>query len=130
MAHILVVDDDDAFRESIVQLLALSNHTVASAADGQLALRYLSKNAADLVLLDMMMPVKEGYETLLEIRTRMPHLPVIAMTGGMPALAPDVLLRGAQHFGAQVILEKPFSHDQLTAAVEQLLADGASQDSN
>lgn len=121
MAYILVVDDDDSFRDSVVQRLQLTEHSVATASDGSEALRYLSEHPVDVVLLDMMMPVKEGYETLLEIRTSRPSLPVIAMTGGMPALAPEVLLRGAQHFGAHVVLEKPFSHDVMLDAIKQAL---------
>jgi CheY-like chemotaxis protein len=113
---ILVVDDDALVREVTQALLEAAGHTVRVAGDGEEALRSLGTEAADIVLLDILMPKKEGLETLLELKRRWPDLAVIAMSASAVRQRNDFLLI-AERFGADVILRKPFTPLALFEAI-------------
>ncbi|MEM7245427.1 MAG: response regulator [Acidobacteriota bacterium] len=113
---ILVVDDDPRVRELVTRLLAERGLGYATAADGDEALSVVTKHPPDVVLLDLVMPNKEGIETLRELRQLRPAMPVIAMSGtGSDNLAM------ASALGATATLSKPFRKEQLLAVVESAL---------
>lgn len=113
--HILVVDDNEGNRDMLTRQLVRQGHTAASAANGQLALDRLRAEPFDLVLLDMMMPVLDGYATLDAIKSdpALRHLPVI-MISALDELASVVrcIERGAEDF-----LPKPFNPTLLRARI-------------
>ncbi len=116
MDRILVVDDDRELRGWMRELLTRAGYQVSEAADGNEALKQLREARLDLVILDLVMPEKDGVETLLELRREFPGLKVIAISG-------RDYLAIAEHLGAQETLAKPFTASELISAVQAVLAD-------
>ena len=115
MHTILVVDDERSIRELCEMLLDGAGYEVRTAEHGAAALRLLDERAADLVVCDLVMPEKEGLETIPEIRRRWPDTRILAMSGGSPDR--PAFLSMARHLGAIHTLAKPFSPEALLAAV-------------
>lgn len=113
--HILVVDDNEGNREMLSRQLQRQGHTIATAENGQVALDRLRAETFDLVLLDMIMPVLDGYGALDAIKSdpALRHLPVI-MISALDELASVVrcIERGAEDF-----LPKPFNPTLLRARI-------------
>lgn len=119
MATILVVDDERTIVDTIVELLTWDGHTVVAASNGAIAMELLAKSRPDVVLLDFMMPLKDGIETLRAIRAdaSLATLPVIFMTAApmsIPSDAPSY----------DVLLVKPFSVEVLREALRGVLGPG------
>ena len=111
---VLVVDDDSAVRELACALLSHKGYEVYEAKDGEMALVQLDTQPFDIVLLDILMPRKEGLETLIELKQRFPGLKVIVMSASGSRKGHD-FLKVAAKFGADGILPKPFSPEELFA---------------
>jgi CheY-like chemotaxis protein len=120
MAHILLMDDSDEIRSLAARVLRREGHTVVEAGNGKEGLRLLREMEADLVITDIVMPEREGLETISEIRRTRPDLPIIAMSGGGAGAAGDYLSI-AKALGARRILEKPFGVAQLVGLVREVL---------
>ncbi len=82
MAKILVVDDRQMVRDVIARVLQQWGYTVDLARNGQEALNRFAVDPADLVVLDMFMPVMNGFDALVVFRSRYPDTKVLAMSGG------------------------------------------------
>lgn len=121
MTKILLVEDDNLVREFLVKVLRAAGYNVVEAADGNKALAILDSGRVDLIITDIMMPEREGIETIREIRKLSPTLPVIAMSGGGKEQWSDVL-RIASTFGATETIAKPFAPRDLLKCVGRLLA--------
>ena len=119
MAHILVVDDEAGFRAMLSQVLRDAGHMVSEAASGAAVLPNLIATPADLLLTDLVMPEKEGIETIVTVRRAFPKLPIIAMSGSVFGGA---YLEMARRLGANRVLSKPFTMAQLIAEVESVLS--------
>lgn len=119
MASILLIDDDDMLRKLLADTLARAGHNVVQAGDGAQGMDLFRATPIDLVVTDLIMPVQEGVETILQLRHEAPHLPIIAMSGGV-SNAP-LYLEIATKVGAQCVLPKPFTPRELIAAVDELL---------
>jgi CheY-like chemotaxis protein len=117
MKSILVVDDDSSVRELLTIILG-DQYTVSDARDGSEALQLIGRKVPDVVLLDMTMPVMDGWTFLKVCRSqpRCAALPVLVLSAEPTASADSQLL------GAQECLYKPFDIDVLLAAVARLLA--------
>jgi len=115
--HILVVEDDAAIRRGLVDALQAQRYTVLAAADGDDGLRQALSAPVDLVLLDLMLPGKDGLEILNEVRQSRPSLPVIILTARGRE---DDRVKGLQQ-GADDYVAKPFSVRELLARVEAVL---------
>ncbi len=115
---ILLVDDDPAIRQILLRLLAEEGHQVETAPNGLEAIEMLD-NSVDLVLLDLNMPVKDGWDTFEELSIRYPGLPIILITARsnqfFPALAS----------GVGALLEKPFDFVKLFDTIRTLLEEPA-----
>jgi two-component system chemotaxis response regulator CheY len=116
---VLVVDDDYVIRSCVADTLSMEGYSVASAANGQLALAILQRMRAEglpppgVILLDMRMPVMDGWQFAEAYRlTPGPHAPIAVVTA-----AHDADKRGAA-VGAEVVLEKPFDIDRLIEIVQ------------
>lgn len=121
MSRILLVDDQVEFLSVQRQLLENAGHTVVTATDGFKALAAVETTEFDLVITDIIMPGKEGLETIMELLRRHPLLKVIAMSGGGSVGAWNYL-ELAEKFGALCTLEKPFNEAKLLAAVDMVLS--------
>ena len=106
MAHILVVDDDPLICEALELFLANDGHEVVTAYEGQSALESLERHPFDIAIVDLLMPIKEGFETIRDLRRSQPELCVIAMSGGSTIRATDFLAM-ATKLGAHKALPKP-----------------------
>ena len=124
MARILVVDDNAAMRRSLDEILTRAGHQVIQAADGAEASRISRDADVHLVILDLFMPVKDGIETLRELRARAPGIPIIAISGGGADDTGVDLLKAAVLLGAVQSIEKPFIPAVLLEAVRQALRGG------
>jgi DNA-binding response OmpR family regulator len=120
MARILLIEDDDQLRHVIAQSLAAGGHEAFQAADGRQGLDIFRAGTFDLVLTDLVMPEKEGVETIIELRRENPTLKIVAMSGGMPRS--NFYLGLATHLGAQRTLAKPFTPTELLNAIDETLA--------
>lgn len=122
MPRILLIDDDAQLRDTISQLLTLDGHQVIEAADGHLGLARIAQGEVfDLVITDMLMPVTDGAQVIVELKKLRPGLPVLAISGGRRALSPAFNLDTAQLVGATQSLAKPFGRAKLQAAVQAAL---------
>jgi CheY-like chemotaxis protein len=128
MARILVIDDNDLVRDYLKRALEDAGYDVVVAGDGEQGLRRFKEQAVDLVICDVLMPNKDGLETVREIRTVTGTLPIITMNGG-PVVDQTVLdqgeidyLRMALAFGATRAIAKPFRPADLIALVQSCLA--------
>ncbi|HTH48618.1 MAG TPA: response regulator [Candidatus Limnocylindria bacterium] len=119
-AQLLLVDDDPDFRDALGKQLVHAGYRVGQAADGELAIEWLKQQTPDLVILDIVMPNKEGLETILALRRSHPRLPVIAISGGGRIDAHDYL-HLAENLGAVAVLAKPFPFAELQAQITKAL---------
>jgi len=120
MARILAVDDDDQTRRLLRAMLEQAGHDVADAGDGNEALAIVRTNPPELVIMDIVMPEKEGIETIMDTRRDFPDLPIVAISGG-GQIAGECYLAMAQKLGATRTLAKPFGRDELLDAVQSVL---------
>jgi CheY-like chemotaxis protein len=123
MANILLVEDDAELRRALRLNLEGFGHTVAEAGDGREAMEVLRSVRADVVVTDLVMPGKEGLETIAELARDRPELPVVAMSGG-GRIAPGGNLSVALRLGARRVLVKPFPVADLNQAVADLTRAG------
>jgi DNA-binding response OmpR family regulator len=120
MARILVIDDDIEIIGMLKKTLVRSGYEVMVAADGDEALKLQKMTAADLIITDLIMPRKEGLETIMEFRRDYPSVKIIAMSGG-GKLEPETYLKTANFLGAQATLAKPFELEEMLREVKKLL---------
>jgi DNA-binding response OmpR family regulator len=107
VGSVLVVDDDPVLTALIGRGLRGAGYQVAEAADGNKAIRAMEAAPHDVVVIDIIMPDREGVETIIDIRARWPNTRIIAMSGG-GRMDPDMFLNLAETFGADALLKKPF----------------------
>ncbi|MBN2011211.1 response regulator [candidate division KSB1 bacterium] len=119
-ARILVIDDDMEIRDMITSLLERADYDVIAAENGKEGMKQFSSKPTDLVITDIVMPEKEGIETIQELRGKYPNVKIIAISGGGRISAND-WLKLAQAFGADIILSKPFRPNELLEAISSLL---------
>ncbi len=122
MSSILVVDDDFQGLEVVSEMLRLEGYDVDVADNGRLAMEKMCSGTFDLVITDLIMPDKEGLETIADIRKQCGELPIIAISGG-GRVGPTDYLETARFIGANATLVKPFSRRELISTVADLLGD-------
>jgi len=120
MTKILLIEDDEQLREMVRLLLTEAGYLVSLARDGIEGIRRHRTDPADLVLTDIVMPNKEGLETIIELRREYPDLRIVAMSGSTYS---PTWLKTARLLGVQRTLLKPFTIPQLTGAIAEVLAD-------
>jgi DNA-binding NtrC family response regulator len=116
--RILIIDDENAIRESLETLLTLEGFTVTLAADGVSGLELLSRNEYDLLLLDLALPGESGIDLLPRIVEMQPNLPVIMITAfGTVGNVVDAIRAGAENF-----VQKPWDNEKLLADIRTAIA--------
>lgn len=120
MANIVVIDDNAAICDILSKVLARHGHAVETASDGALGEQLIRDFRPDLVVTDIIMPNREGLETIRRLKQDRPDLRIIAMSGGGRTRKLD-LLRLAERLGADRVLEKPLDRAAFLAAVSELL---------
>ena len=120
MALILIIDDDDQIRRVLRKTLERDGYDVADAPNGKEGIRLYRENPADLVITDIIMPEKEGIETIMDLRREFPEVKIIAMSGG-GRIGPEDYLNMAKGLGAQRTLTKPLERDELLKMVMELI---------
>jgi len=120
MARILIIDDDLQIREMMEQMLQKEGYETISASDGQIAMKICWKNPADIVITDIIMPEKEGIETIVELKREFPGIKIIAMSGG-GRIGPEHYLKMAKGLGASRTFTKPVKREDILKAIKELL---------
>jgi len=125
VASILIIDDDELFRSMLIDLLKIEGYEILSAADGVAGLKMFRESIPDLVITDIVMPDKEGIQTIRELLQENPETKIIAISGGgRRAMSPDYLTL-AKEFGAKRTFAKPFERSEFIEAVRELLGEAA-----
>jgi CheY-like chemotaxis protein len=119
MARILLIDDEPQLRTTLILALKRAGHQVHSAGDGEEGIAFLASRTVDIVITDIMMPRKEGIETIIELRKLYPDIKIVAISGG--GRTGNVgFLEMAKKFGAAHTLAKPFTMKALVDCVRDL----------
>lgn len=113
--HILVVDDDFGIRMTVEAILQSEGFDVALAANGMEALERIAADRPALILLDLQMPVKSGWEVLEELRAADVRIPVVFMTAGLRAQ------QEAERHHADGFLPKPFELEHVLAVAQRFV---------
>lgn len=124
MATILVVEDDEACRETLAAMLEREGHDPIIPTTPAEALVLINEDPPDLVITDILMPDLDGIELITQARKRQPGLRCIAISGGGKA-PKELLLRAAKQLGAIESLQKPFDRTDLIKTVNRSLAPSA-----
>lgn len=124
MAKVLVIDDEDDVRLVVGGVLRAAGYEILSAADGAQGLALLRDGGRDvqLVITDILMPEKEGLETIRDLKSEFPAIKVIAMSGGGKVVKSTSHFFTADELGAHAVLRKPFGPNELLDAVQAALA--------
>ena len=120
MARVLIVDDDEPIRKTLRRMLEPAGYDVVEAADGREGVELYKEDSVDLVLMDLIMPEKEGIQAAAELRHYDPEVKIIAISGG-GRIGNFQVLRIAQKFGIEHALPKPIRMGKLLALVEDVL---------
>jgi DNA-binding NtrC family response regulator len=126
MSRILIIDDDHHILIMIKKMLERAGFEVEMAFNGNEGLELFKREPADLVITDIIMPEKEGLETIREMKKLSSELKIIAMSGG-GKISADNYLDTAKIFGATRVMEKPFSQKQMISTVQELLGDSSKE---
>jgi two-component system chemotaxis response regulator CheY len=130
MPSVLVIDDERAVRQSMLQVLTRSGYQVTTADNGVTGVEIYFEHPTDVVIVDIIMPRSDGIAVIRKIRAHFPQARIIAITGGgnfwprdykPNALVTDAYLVLATESGANAIMRKPFRRQQLIDTVRGLL---------
>ena len=127
MKSVLVIEDSDIIREEICEILTEIGFHALMAEDGDSGIEVLKKHEVQLVITDIFMPGTDGFGVCRWIRQEKKELPIIAISGGGSSLQLDAnstqkMLETSELFGANVLIEKPFTINQLKSSVLQIIS--------
>ncbi len=121
MAKILIIDDDVQVLEMLEQTFEREGYKTVTAADGKEGVKLYREDPADLIITDIIMPEKEGLETIVELKRDFPDVKFIAISGGGRVKA-EGYLRTAKMLGAERTFTKPVNRKTLLKAVRELIS--------
>jgi len=123
LKQILVVDDEAQIRTMLTQMLEQEGYAVHTAENGEEGLELVGRLTFDLVITDMIMPVKDGLKFIMELVRDYPDLKILAISGG-GAIKAERYLTMAGYLGDIATLEKPFKREVLLELVrKQIMPD-------
>lgn len=117
MTRILIAEDDRRIRDGLVQTLESEGYVVTAAMDGKSAIAFWKQEKFDLIVLDVMMPYLNGYDTCREIRKTDGHTPILFLTAKTEEIDKVVGLK----MGGDDYVAKPFGIHELLARIEALI---------
>jgi DNA-binding NtrC family response regulator len=120
LKRILVVDDEEQIRLMLSQMLAHAGYEVHTAENGDDGMAMVGRYDFDLIITDMIMPVKDGLKFIMELVRDYPDLKILAISGG-GAIKAERYLTMAGYLGDIATLEKPFKREVMLTLVEQQL---------
>mgnify|MGYP001009984448 FL=1 len=120
MPLILIADDNQQICGWLRAVLEAEGYRVIQASDGREAMATIERDAPDLMILDMYLPVQDGLETILMLHNAQSSVKILGISG-QPLQGWDIL-KIAMAFGAHGVLEKPFSRELLLQQVQTLLS--------
>jgi len=120
MTRILVIDDDAQIRGMLKFMFEEAGYEVMTAPEGEAAMKLHHETPADLVVTDILMPGKEGVETIIGLRKESPAIKIIAISGG-GAVGSQVYLDLAKKFGVHRTFAKPLDLKELLESVRELV---------
>ncbi len=122
MKRILVVDDEEPIRSMLTQTLEHEGFTVDTAENGEVGMELFARKTYDLIITDMIMPVKDGLKLIMELVRDYPEQKILAISGG-GAIKAERYLSMAGYLGDDIAtLEKPFKRESLLTLVNEQLA--------
>ncbi len=121
MARILIIDDNDEFRRTLRMSLEKAGYDIVEASNGNEGIRIYHDKPTDLVIADVIMPEKEGVGTMIELRRDFPDVKIIAISGGGFEEPADYLEGAELVGGAQRVLAKPFTREEMLRTIKELL---------
>lgn len=121
MVKILVIDDNDGFREPFCELLERAGYEVIDAPNGKVGIEKCYEQPVDLVITDILMPEKEGVETIHDLKTLFPKIKIIAISGGGVVSAEGYLETVESFLQIKYGFSKPIKMAEIIAAIEDLL---------
>ncbi len=120
MPRILLIDDDDQLRGLLQAILEGAGYEVNTASDGKQGVHRFRDKRADLAIVDIFMPEKEGLETIVELKQIDPNVKAVAISGGGLRLDME-FLDHAKTFGAEHAMEKPLNPQELLDIVHKMI---------
>ena len=123
MKRILVIDDDIQVRQMLRQTLERQGYEVVDAPDGKEGLRLYRQVPTDLIITDIIMPKKEGVETIIEFKRDFPDVKIIAISGGGRRVDAQNYLSYMKGLGVSHVFTKPFEREELLEAIQELLGE-------
>ena len=131
LAKVIIIDDEEDIRIVLKEVFVREGFEVEVASNGNEGLKLLRENGADLVITDIIMPGRDGVETVYDIRMEFPNTKIIVMSGGgnlgpqnyePTAIKTTAYLASAAAVGADLTLTKPFDREELVKAAKELIA--------
>lgn len=116
---VCIVDDDDLTRSYIAGLLGEAGYAVIEAADAHTATELIEANRPAAILVDVIMPDRDGLELITDLRHAWPEMRIIAISGG-GRLGSSIFLESAKRLGADAWLSKPIAREELVRALANL----------
>lgn len=120
MANILLIEDEQQIQDLLREILEQKGHKIIGCQNGADGIRLYKESSFDLVIMDVLLPDKDGFETLNELKQYDDDVNVLAISGGF---APGTvnILHIAQRLGAKETLAKPFDLTDFLTIVDKLL---------
>ena len=122
MAKILIIDDEEPIRKMLRMLFEKNGFEVFDACNSHHGITVFKEHDPDLVVTDLIMPEKEGLETIREIKKLNPDTKIITISGG-GVVHPEMYLDLAGKLGADHSFAKPVDTEELVSAIKKLLAE-------
>jgi len=121
MTTILIIDDDPAIRKLLRLAHRREGYEVIAESNARSAIRQLRNSPIELVITDLIMPEKDGFEFIIEMQAIRPELKAIAISGGLTCLDSGDCLSSAKSLGAVAALAKPIVMEELLQTVRDVL---------
>ena len=119
MATVMIVDDDQQIRKLLGLMLANAGYHILVASNGVEAVKAYKEQPSDIVLTDIIMPEKDGIETIRDLKGINPDVQIIAISGGGLG-NPDLYLDMAEKMGAAATIMKPIDRNELLSTIDQV----------
>jgi YesN/AraC family two-component response regulator len=123
MKRILLIDDEELIRLTLEDALEYAGYEVETAVNGEDGYQQQKAKPFDIIITDILMPVKEGIQTIKQIHAEWPDTPIIAISGGGKNHNTDYL-NTALEIGARQVLSKPFTEEDMLDAINRCFEEG------